>query len=192
MGKKKTVRDLKMEIKAIKRTQMEATQGMENLGKRTGTTDANITTKIQEMEERISGIGDNIEEMDISIKENVKCKKFLTQLENIILSEVTQSQKEHTWYALTNKWILAQKFGIPKVQFTDHMKLKKKGDQSVDTFVLLRRVIKISMGGERDKVWSRNRRKGHPVTVTTVDIAHIQLSNPDTIVDANKCFLTEA
>ena len=156
MGKKKTVRDLKMEIKAIKRTQMEATQGMENLGKRTGTTDANITTKIQEMEERISGIGDNIEEMDISIKENVKCKKFLTQLENIILSEVTQSQKEHTWYALTNKWILAQKFGIPKVQFTDHMKLKKKGDQSVDTFVLLRRVIKISMGGERDKVWSRN------------------------------------
>ena len=192
MGKKKTVRDLKMEIKAIKRTQMEATQGMENLGKRTGTTDANITNKIQEMEERISGIGDNIEEMDISVKENVKCKKFLTQLENIILSEVTQSQKEHTWYALTNKWILAQKFGIPKVQFTDHMKLKKKGDQSVDTFVLLRRVIKISMGGERDKVWSRNRRKGHPVTVTTVDIAHIQLSNPDTIVDANKCFLTEA
>ena len=38
------------------------------------------------------------------------------ELENIILSEVT---KEHTQYVLTDKWILAQKFGIPKIQFTD-------------------------------------------------------------------------
>ena len=37
--------------------------------------------------------------------------------------------KEHTWYALTGKWILAQKLGIPKIQFTDHMTLKKKKDQ---------------------------------------------------------------
>jgi hypothetical protein len=28
--------------------------------------------------------------------------------ENIILNEVTQSQKNHTWYALTDKWILFQ------------------------------------------------------------------------------------
>jgi hypothetical protein len=46
--------------------------------------------------------------------------------------------KEHTWYALTNTWILAQKLGIPKVQFTAHMKLKKKENQSVDASVLLR------------------------------------------------------
>ena len=52
------------------------------------------------------------------------------ELDNIILSEVTQSQKEHTWYILTDKWILAQKLRIPKIQFTDHMKLKKE-DQSV-------------------------------------------------------------
>jgi hypothetical protein len=54
--------------------------------------------------------------------------KFLdkwNELENIILSEVTQSQK-NTWYALTDKWILAQKLAIPKIQFTDHMKLMKK------------------------------------------------------------------
>jgi hypothetical protein len=52
-------------------------------------------------------------------------------LENIILSEVTQSQKNThgIWYTLIDKWILAQKFGIPKIQFTDHMKLKKKEDQ---------------------------------------------------------------
>jgi hypothetical protein len=36
--------------------------------------------------------------------------------------------KEHTWYAFTDKWILAQKFAIHKTQFTDHMKLKKKED----------------------------------------------------------------
>ena len=42
--------------------------------------------------------------------------KFLgkwMELENIILNEVTQAQKNHTWYALTYKWILAQKLGIP-------------------------------------------------------------------------------
>ena len=40
---------------------------------------------------------------------------------------------------LTDKWILAQKLRIPKIQFTDLMKLKKKEDQSMDTLVLLRR-----------------------------------------------------
>ena len=52
---------------------------MENLGKWTGTTDANITNRIQEMEERISGIEDTIEETDPSVKEHVKFSKFLTQ-----------------------------------------------------------------------------------------------------------------
>jgi hypothetical protein len=35
--------------------------------------------------------------------------------------------------------MLAQKLRIPKIQFTKHMKLKKKEDQSVDTSILLRR-----------------------------------------------------
>ena len=35
---------------------------MENLGKRTGTTDASFTNRIQEMEERFSGIEDMTEE----------------------------------------------------------------------------------------------------------------------------------
>ena len=53
------------------------------------------------------------------------------ELENIILSVVTQSQR-HTWCTLTDKWILAQKLRIPKIQFKYHMKHKKKEDQSVD------------------------------------------------------------
>ena len=52
---------------------------MENLSKRTGTTDTSITNRIQEMEERIAGLEDRIEEIDTSVKENVKSKTFLTQ-----------------------------------------------------------------------------------------------------------------
>ena len=66
-----------------------------------------------------------------------------------ILSEVTQSQK-NTQYALTEKWVLAQKLGTPNIQFTHHMTLKKKKDDRVDTSVLLRRGNKIPMGGDTE------------------------------------------
>jgi len=60
------------------------------------------------------------------------------------------------WYALTNKWILAQKLEIPKIQFTDHMKLKKKGDQSMDASVIFGRGEQNTHKRKyRDKVWSR-------------------------------------
>jgi phosphoribosyl-dephospho-CoA transferase len=38
-----------------------------------------ISNRIQEMEERISGTKDSIENMGTAIKENTKCKKILTQ-----------------------------------------------------------------------------------------------------------------
>ena len=44
----------------------------------------------------------------------------------------------------------------------------------------------------RDKVWSRDWRKGHPETAPPGDPSHIQTPNPDTIVDAKKCLLTGA
>ena len=47
---------------------------MENLGKRTGTTTAGNTNRIQEVEGRISCVEDTIEEMYASIKENVQSK----------------------------------------------------------------------------------------------------------------------
>jgi hypothetical protein len=62
-----------------------------------------------------------------AIKNNEFMKFFgkWMELENIILSEVTQSQKNthgiHPWY---NKWILAQKLEIAKIQFIYQMKLK--------------------------------------------------------------------
>ena len=52
---------------------------------------------------------------------------------------------ELTWYVLTDKWILAQKLRLPKIQFAKHMKLKKNKDQSVNTSPLLRIGNKILM-----------------------------------------------
>jgi hypothetical protein len=55
--------------------------------------------------------------------------------------------KEVTWYPLTDKWILAQKLRIPKIQSSKHKKIKKKEDQNVDTSFLLRIGNKIPMEG---------------------------------------------
>jgi hypothetical protein len=54
------------------------TMDIETLGKKSRTIDVSISSRIQEMEERISG-ADFIVNMDITIKENAKCKKILTQ-----------------------------------------------------------------------------------------------------------------
>jgi hypothetical protein len=40
-----------------------------------------------------------------------------------------------------------QKLRITKIQFTDHVKLRKKEDQSMDALILLRRGNKILKGG---------------------------------------------
>ena len=52
---------------------------MENIGKRSGITNASIINRIQEIEETISGIEDTIEYIDTTVKENTKSKKLLTQ-----------------------------------------------------------------------------------------------------------------
>jgi hypothetical protein len=69
----------------------------------------------------------------------------------------------------------------PKAQniqdkFTDHMKRKKKEDQS--------------------EIWGQSMeqrcRKDHPETASPRDSSHIQTPNPDTTADAKKCLLTGA
>jgi len=68
-----------MEIEAIKKAQRETTMDIENQRKRQGAVDTNITKRIQEIEERISGAEDSIEIMDTIVKDNVKWKKLLVQ-----------------------------------------------------------------------------------------------------------------
>jgi predicted nucleic acid-binding Zn-ribbon protein len=81
MGKgiEQNIQGLKMEIETIKTSQSETTLEMENLEKRSGVIDASITNKIQEIEERISGADDTIENIDTAVKENANCKKLFTQ-----------------------------------------------------------------------------------------------------------------
>jgi len=74
----KTIQDLKMEIETVRKSQRETTLETENLGKRSGVIDAIVTNRIQEIEERISGAEEIIENIDTIVKENSKYKKLLT------------------------------------------------------------------------------------------------------------------
>jgi predicted nucleic acid-binding Zn-ribbon protein len=69
----KTIQDLKTEIETIKKSQRETTLQLENLGKRSGVIDASFTKRIQEIEERILGAEDTIENIDTTVRENAKC-----------------------------------------------------------------------------------------------------------------------
>jgi hypothetical protein len=75
----KTIQDLKMEVETIKKSQRETTLAVEILGKKSRTIDASISNIIQEMEERISGAEDYIENMGTTIKENAKFNEILIQ-----------------------------------------------------------------------------------------------------------------
>ena len=68
--------------------------------------------------------------------------------------------KEHTWYVLTDKWILGKERGIPTIQLTNHIKLKRKEDQRVDALVLSRRKNNIIMRSTRWEGLGRKRRGG--------------------------------
>jgi hypothetical protein len=77
--------------------------------------------------------------------------KFLGKwldLEGIILSEVTQSQKNSNYiYSLISGYKPRNlEYRRYKIQFVKHMKLKKNKDQSVDTLPLLRIGTKTPMG----------------------------------------------
>ena len=65
-------REFKTEIDTIKKTQKEITLEGEHLKKKSGITEASISNRLQEMEERISGAEDNIVNIDKTAREE-KC-----------------------------------------------------------------------------------------------------------------------
>jgi chromosome segregation ATPase len=79
MELKKKIQELKMEVETMMKSQSETTLEIENPGKKSGTIDVRISNRLQEMEERISGAEDSIENMNTIIKENAKYKKILSQ-----------------------------------------------------------------------------------------------------------------
>jgi hypothetical protein len=84
----KTIQDLKMEIETIYKSQRETTLELENLGKRSGVIDVNITNRIQEIEERISSAEDTIKKKTKPKQTNKQKKKPLTTVK-----ENTKSKK---------------------------------------------------------------------------------------------------
>ena len=68
-----------MQVETMKNSQRETTLEIENFEKKSEVINANINNRIQEIEERISGAEDSIENIDTTVKENTKCKRILTQ-----------------------------------------------------------------------------------------------------------------
>ena len=97
--------------------------------------------------------------------------------------------KEHKWYALTDKWKLAQKLKINKLQFKDLRNLKKKENWSGDALVPLKKEQNTHRSNDGDKLWSRDWRTGHPETALPGDSSYKQTPNPSTIMDNKKCIL---
>jgi len=56
--------------------------------------------------------------------------------------------EKHTWYALIDKWILAKKLKLPKMQSTDHRKLRK--DDQMQMLPLLLKRGKIFIWGDME------------------------------------------
>jgi len=73
--KELNIQNLKMEIETIRKSQSETTLEIENLGKRLGVTDASITNRTQEIEDRILGAEDSIENIERTVKEKCKNQK---------------------------------------------------------------------------------------------------------------------
>lgn len=67
-----------MEIEALNTTKTGGILEMETLGRRNRNY-RHSHTRIQDMEKKISGIEDAIEEIHKAIKENIKSKNILTQ-----------------------------------------------------------------------------------------------------------------
>jgi hypothetical protein len=72
MDLNKTTQDLKMEVETIKKTQKKTSLEIETLGKKSGTIDASINNRIQEMEERISSAEDSRGNINTTVKEIAK------------------------------------------------------------------------------------------------------------------------
>jgi hypothetical protein len=98
--------------------------------------------------------------------------------------------KGHTWNTLTDKWKVAQKLRIHKIQFVKHMKLKQKKTKMWILCFFLERELSTHGRSYRDQVQSWHSRKDHPKIVLPGDPSQIQPPHPDNIAYASKVLLT--
>ena len=78
---KEMIQDLKTKTETIRKTQTKGILEIENMGKSSEAKkkNASVNNIIQENEERISSVEVMIEEIDVSVKENIESNKSLTQ-----------------------------------------------------------------------------------------------------------------
>ena len=102
----KTTQDLKMEVETIKKSQSEASLKIDNLGKKSGSIDVSFTNRMQEMEERISGAEDSIENIGTTIKENTKRKRSskIGHQEKVFAMSVQQPDLTPRAHVLVRVW----------------------------------------------------------------------------------------
>jgi hypothetical protein len=81
---------------------------------------------------------------------------------------------------------------MPKIQFTDHMKLKNKEDQSVGALVLLRRENKILIGANNETRCGAETEGKVIQKLPHLGYHSINSHQTQTLVDAKKCLLTGA
>jgi cell fate (sporulation/competence/biofilm development) regulator YmcA (YheA/YmcA/DUF963 family) len=78
MEMNKNILDLKSKVDTIKKTQNEATVETETLGKKSETIDSSISKRIQEIEERISGAEDSIENIRTpKVHKQLRCSGWI-------------------------------------------------------------------------------------------------------------------
>ena len=74
----KTIQDLKLEVEIINKIQRETTLEIETLAKKSGTIDSSISKRIQEIEERISGAEDSIENIRTpKVHKQLRCSGWI-------------------------------------------------------------------------------------------------------------------
>ena len=76
---------------------MEATMEMKNLGKTSGIIDVIIINRIWELEDRLLGIEDTIEDIDTTVKENSKHKKTPNSKHSRNLQYNEKSKYKNNW-----------------------------------------------------------------------------------------------
>ena len=117
-----------------------------------------------------------------TLSQNKQTKK---KIKNQLLHEFLHPEwgnpitKEHTWYALNDKWILTQKLWIPKIQFIDYIKLKNKENQSMETSVIFWSMNKILMGGNMETSVEQILKERLPLIVLWFQ-SHLNGMSPET------------
>lgn len=62
---------MKIEVKSLKKTQIEIKLKMKSPGCQTKISEVNLTNRLKDVEERISGLEEKVEEINSSVKENM-------------------------------------------------------------------------------------------------------------------------